>query len=149
MIQTLPISSSNHKSVLKLVAKNPLPNIVRVYEVKNTHYTCEITLPIVSDISNNLIPFMNDCYEQLLSLNIVNLNWRSFDIGQDEKKTWKLTNFEYCGVFSSGSQVWLDTSPCVYAGEISHFMKVYNPIDIGKIVFEKRLDEWSRFPPFQ
>ena len=87
------------RDMVKIIRKNPHPNIVEIYDVTDEYYDMELVKTGLHRVPKKDQECMRELKSHLQSLGIVYLDWKIDNFGRDENETLKMFDFNGGGLF--------------------------------------------------
>jgi len=101
------ISIRAERKIARILQKNPHPNIVTFYDIKNTHIDME-ELDVITTLDNTkMIEIMKNVKDFLQNLGIMYIDWKKDNIGISNDGTYKLFDFDVSGLISLKTNKWI------------------------------------------
>jgi serine/threonine protein kinase len=127
--------------IVKLLMKNPNPNIVTFYEINDKYVEME-ELDITTKLDKNkLISIMEKVKDFLQSLGIMYIDWKPDNIGISKDGIYKLFDFDVSGVIDlNNPNVWKVKPLEYYSYNKAIKNGITNPKEIDNYSFVKGLD---------
>jgi serine/threonine protein kinase len=131
------VSKSEYAIVSHLQGRPPHPNIVKIYEVTDTHWDAELLDVDIDTKDPRIKEQMKAAKNHLQSIGIIYMDWKYDNIGVDTYGTYKLFDFNMSGM-------WVDKRWVVKPEEGWNYNTAVNagityPIAIDNYAFENTI----------
>ena len=130
-------TSKREKDICELLMKNPLKNIVKIYDIGKDYIDMELlNIDMSSEVVNNVIALMMGVKTYLQSFGIMYIDWKLDNIGISDDGQIKLFDFDVSGLMNIETKEWIIKPPRFWSYNIAIQNGMETPTDIDNYAFD-------------
>ncbi len=138
---------TSERQIYQIIATDPHPNIVTVYDINYLYVDIEL---VNTDISkpttpNEILVFVKTATKLkqfLQQRGIAYIDWKIDNFGMNSAGKYKLFDFDMSGIFDTNTNMWIVTPEpgFLYKDAVNHGF--ITPVDIDNFIFDKFINQY-------